>query len=120
MAEEKNNQYFSVENGELLYLGVPLPETGIIKESHTLLEKLMLPGKALNGDDKEYAKRLCWLSYIFCIASQGIDYAMREMLIRTKYLKGKTSSFWNLCLGGRKLLTLDVHNLRQLAGLGIN
>src|SRR3989344_73377 len=85
MAEEKNNQYFSVENGELLYLGVPLPETGIIKESHTLLEKLMLPGKALNGDDKEYAKRLCWLSYIFCIASQGIDYERPVAFTRRLY-----------------------------------
>jgi hypothetical protein len=37
-----------------------------------------------------------------------------------KWLGMKTSSFWYMCLGGTQLMTLDVHNLRQIGGLGIH
>ena len=49
------------------------------------------------------------------------DPTLREEMVReVNYVGPKTASFWHLCLGGKKLLTLDVHNLRQLAGLGID
>lgn len=43
----------------------------------------------------------------------------RRELIKIKWIHCKTSSFWHLCLGGKELMTLDVHNYRQLAGLGV-
>ena len=43
----------------------------------------------------------------------------RRELNRVRYLAPKTASFWYLCLGGKRLMTLDVHNFRQIAGLGI-
>lgn len=36
------------------------------------------------------------------------------------YMSCKTSSLWYLCLGGPELMTLDRHNMRQLAGIGIS
>lgn len=36
-----------------------------------------------------------------------------------KYIGDKTFSFWNICLGGTKLLALDVHVMRGLTNLGI-
>lgn len=42
-----------------------------------------------------------------------------ELNAKVNYVGLKTASFWNLCLGGKELMTLDVHNLRQIAGLDI-
>lgn len=36
------------------------------------------------------------------------------------YMSCKTTSLWYLCLGGPELMTLDRHNMRQLAGIGID
>lgn len=44
---------------------------------------------------------------------------VREMLVsNVQWLAHKTASFWYLCLGGTELMTIDIHNLRQIAGLG--
>lgn len=46
---------------------------------------------------------------------------MRDKLVRdVKWIAHKTASFWYLCLGGEQLMTLDVHNYRQIAGLGVD
>ncbi|MBI4144637.1 hypothetical protein HY493_00330 [Candidatus Woesearchaeota archaeon] len=45
----------------------------------------------------------------------------RDMLTKeVNFINMKTASFWHLCLGGTKLMTLDRHNYRQLAGLGLD
>jgi thermostable 8-oxoguanine DNA glycosylase len=46
----------------------------------------------------------------------------REKLVKNaKWIGLKTASFWYLCFGGQDLMTLDIHNLRQLAALdGVN
>ncbi len=44
----------------------------------------------------------------------------RKLASEARYLAFKTASFWYLCLGGKSLMTLDVHNYRQIAGLGID
>ena len=45
---------------------------------------------------------------------------MRDKLVQdVKWIAHKTASFWYLCLGGEQLMTLDVHNYRQIAGLGV-
>jgi hypothetical protein len=41
----------------------------------------------------------------------------RQLVNDVKWIAGKTGSFWYLTLGGRALLTMDVHNYRQLAGI---
>lgn len=47
--------------------------------------------------------------------------SMREQLVKdVKWIAHKTASFWYLCLGGQELMTLDIHNYRQIAGLGIS
>lgn len=44
---------------------------------------------------------------------------VRETLVtQVKWLAHKTASFWYLCLGGTELMTIDIHNLRQIATLG--
>ena len=59
------------------------------------------------------------------ITQLAIDYLtdphdVREQLVDdVTWIGPKTASFWYLCLGGRELMTLDIHNLRQLAGLGV-
>jgi hypothetical protein len=42
-----------------------------------------------------------------------------ELAKEVSYVGLKTASFWNLCLGGKELMTLDVHNLRQIGGLKV-
>jgi thermostable 8-oxoguanine DNA glycosylase len=45
---------------------------------------------------------------------------MRRTLVKeVKWLAAKTASFWYLCMGGTKLMTMDVHNYRQMAGAGV-
>ncbi len=184
MAGEKNNHYFSVRDGRLLYFGIPFEETGLIEQSRGVLDKLTLPGKLLREQGfSDDALKMCWISLAFCIASQGqsferpvkfsrelckygLEYVedvrnvrdeafrnnrwledrysfafqtikkeggmerivrdylgnpleIRRELIKIKWVHCKTASFWYLCLGGKELMTLDVHNYRQLAGLGI-
>ena len=54
------------------------------------------------------------------LASDFLDqpHATREELRENaKWMGLKTASFWYLCLGGRDLMTLDVHNLRQLGAI---
>ena len=49
------------------------------------------------------------------------QYETRRILVEeVQWLAHKTASFWYFCLGGKELVTLDVHNFRQIAGLGIN
>ena len=182
-----NGQYFSVIDGKLCYFGKSLTETQIIEQAKDVLQKLNLPGRALiNNPKSEETLKLCWLSYIFCIASQSVNYErpltftrhlnnfsldeitnaefvytealkflrlpqnryrepfdfandnpyggmlelaiaysetpkqIRDKFAKIRWIKGKTSSFWSLCLNGKEFLTLDVHNLRQISGLGIN
>ncbi len=40
-----------------------------------------------------------------------------KLVKEVKWLAHKTASFWYLCLGGTQLMTLDIHNIRQIAGL---
>ncbi|MDA3856206.1 MAG: hypothetical protein PF569_08165, partial [Candidatus Woesearchaeota archaeon] len=42
-----------------------------------------------------------------------------EITSNVKFMGLKTTSFWYLCLGGKELMTLDVHNLRQISNLDI-
>lgn len=37
-----------------------------------------------------------------------------------KWLSRKTYSFWHICLGGKNLIALDVHVMRNLADLGMD
>lgn len=47
--------------------------------------------------------------------------AMRHSLDKdVNWVAYKTASFMHLCFGGKELMTLDIHNLRQIAGIGIN
>ena len=77
-----NRQYFSVRDGILYYFEEPLAETPIIGQSINVLEKLTIPGKSLKNNDNIYKTGLCWLSYIFCIASQGINFERSVEFIR--------------------------------------
>src|SRR3989344_1338882 len=72
MVEEKNNYYFSVGDKQLLYLGIPLNEIGLIEQAKGVLDKLTLPGRLLKEEGfSEDALRMCWISLAFCIANQG-------------------------------------------------
>lgn len=44
----------------------------------------------------------------------------RTLVKDVKWLAAKTASFWYLCLGGKRLMTMDVHNYRQLHGIGVD
>ena len=46
-------------------------------------------------------------------------YEMRKELVTVDWIAHKTASFIYLCLGGTELMTLDVHNLRQIGRLDI-
>ncbi len=57
------------------------------------------------------------------LAQDYLDRPMetRRILVEhVNYLSMKTASFWHLCLGGTSLMTLDRHNYRQIAGLGVH
>lgn len=46
---------------------------------------------------------------------------MRDKLNKeVNWIAYKTASFIHMCFGGIELMTLDVHNLRQIAGIGID
>ncbi len=48
------------------------------------------------------------------------DAEEREKYVnQIKWLSRKTFSFWNICLGGRDLLALDVHIMRGLSKIGM-
>lgn len=52
------------------------------------------------------------------IPQAGIE--EREKLVKNiKWLGRKTVSFWHLCMGGKNLMTLDVHVMRGLNDLGV-
>ncbi|MBI4158808.1 hypothetical protein HY500_00950 [Candidatus Woesearchaeota archaeon] len=189
-----DTKFFSIRDGNLLYLGTPVEQSLLMQEAQTLLGNLQIP---------KHNEDMYYLSLIFCISSQRQDFEgtlrfiqellremrdtsypnncypnffstnvelpeylysvaksqglrwayvegqnrfepafeyfglrnmgrevkefrqnpieKREQLVRdVKWLAHKTVSFWGLCLGIEDLMVLDVHNYRQIAGLGIN
>jgi len=44
----------------------------------------------------------------------------RKIVKEVRWVAAKTASLWYLCLGGTKLMCMDVHNYRQIHGLGID
>ena len=122
---------FSIANQRVL---VERPTTMLMLTHGASLEQLMdykyveqirakagCPQKGRFRKALEYVKR-----YSGGIEGLAADYLANPLETRRKitdekmWIAAKTASLWYICLGGKKLVCMDIHNYRQIRGLGID